>query len=73
MILSVTWHTIGERDIGGVISEEFGYRSDKVEERARLYVLSKMAQGAIVRFYSEMSDKISGIIRNGNCFGSGYA
>lgn len=71
MILSGTWHTMGERDLGGIISEEFGYMPDKVEDRARLYALSKMAQSAVVRFYSEMSDKIYGIIRMGTVLGEG--
>jgi nucleoside-diphosphate-sugar epimerase len=43
-ILTSSWHTIGERGLKGVIDEEFGYRPDKVEYRARLYVLSKIAQ-----------------------------
>ncbi|MGD0204338.1 MAG: NAD(P)-dependent oxidoreductase [Candidatus Bathyarchaeia archaeon] len=71
MILSGTWHTMGERGLSGVINEEIGFRPDKVEDRARLYVLSKMAQNAIVRFYSEMSDKIYGIIRMGTVLGEG--
>ena len=71
MILSGTWHTIGERELAGVIDEEFGFRPDKVENRARLYALSKMAQEAIVRFHSEMSDKIYGVIRMGTVLGEG--
>lgn len=69
MILSGTWHTIGERELSGRINEEFGFRPDKVEERARLYALSKMAQESIVRFYSEMSEKVYGIIRMGTVLG----
>jgi UDP-glucose 4-epimerase len=69
MILTGTWHTIGERDLRGVIDEEFGFRPDKVEDRARLYVLSKMAQEAIVRYYDEVSSKIYGIIRMGTVLG----
>lgn len=71
MILAGTWHTIGERDLKGIIDEEFGFRPDKVEERARLYALSKMAQEAIVRLYDEMSVKIYGIIRMGTVLGGG--
>lgn len=71
MILAGTWHTIGEKDLRGVIDEEFGFRPDKVEDRARLYALSKMAQEAIVRFYDEMSSKIYGIIRMGTVLGEG--
>lgn len=45
-----------------MIDEEFGFRPDQVETRARLYALSKMAQEAIVRLYDEMSEKIYGVI-----------
>ncbi|MDI9619985.1 MAG: NAD(P)-dependent oxidoreductase [Candidatus Nezhaarchaeota archaeon] len=69
MILTGSWHTIGERELRGIIDEEFGFRPDKVEERARLYALSKIAQESIVRFYDEMSDKIYGIIRMGTVLG----
>lgn len=71
MILSGSWHTIGERDLQGIIDEEFGFRPDKVEERARLYALSKMAQEAICRYYDEMSPKIYGILRMGTVLGEG--
>jgi UDP-glucose 4-epimerase len=71
MIITGSWHTIGERELKGIIDEEFGFRPDKVEERARLYALSKIAQESIVRFYDEMSDKIFGIIRMGTVLGEG--
>ena len=71
MILAGSWHTVGERELGGIIDEEFGFRPDKVEDRARLYALSKMAQEAIVRFYDEMSEKVYGIIRMGTVLGEG--
>jgi UDP-glucose 4-epimerase len=71
MILTSSWHTIGERGLEGVIDEEFGYRPDKVEDRARLYVLSKIAQETMVRYYDEMSDKLYGIIRMGTVLGDG--
>ncbi|MGQ9506354.1 MAG: NAD-dependent epimerase/dehydratase family protein [Candidatus Bathycorpusculaceae bacterium] len=71
MILAGSWHTIGERELKGVINEEFGLRPDKVEERARLYALSKIAQELIVRFYDEMSNKVFGIIRMGTVLGEG--
>jgi len=70
-ILASSWHTIGESGLEGVIDEEFGFRPDKVEERARLYALSKIAQEAIVRFYDEMSEKVFGIIRMGTVLGDG--
>jgi UDP-glucose 4-epimerase len=69
MILAGTWHTIGEKDLKGIIDEEFGFRPDKVENRARLYALSKIAQEAIVRYYDEMSAKTYGIIRMGTVLG----
>ena len=71
MILAGSWHTVGERELKGMINEEFGFRPDKVEGRARLYALSKIAQESIVRFYDEMSDKIYGIIRMGTVLGEG--
>ena len=71
MILAGSWHTVGERELKGIIDEEFGFRPDKVEDRARLYALSKIAQESIVRFYYEMSDKIYGIIRMGTVLGEG--
>jgi UDP-glucose 4-epimerase len=71
MILSGTWHTIGERDLSGIINEEFGFRPDKVEDRARLYALSKMAQEAMVRFFNEISNKTYSVIRMGTVLGDG--
>lgn len=71
MILAGSWHTVGERELRGVIDEEFGFRPDKVEDRARLYALAKIAQESVVRFYDEMSGKIFGIIRMGTVLGEG--
>jgi len=71
MILAGSWHTIGERELRGVIDEEFGFRPDKVEDRARLYALAKIAQESVVRFYDEMSEKVFGIIRMGTVLGEG--
>jgi UDP-glucose 4-epimerase len=71
MILTSSWHTIGESGLEGVIDEEFGFRPDKVEDRARLYALSKIAQESIVRFYDKMSEKVFGIIRMGTVLGDG--
>ena len=71
MILASSWHTIGESGLEGTVDEEFGFRPDKVEDRARLYALSKIAQESIVRFYDEMSQKIFGIIRMGTVLGDG--
>jgi len=71
MILTGTWHVFGEKKLEGTIDEEFGFRPDKVEERAYLYALSKIAQEIIVRFYDKMSSKIYGIIRLGTVLGEG--
>jgi hypothetical protein len=46
LILSGFWHPIGEKELIGVINEGTGFRPDKVEDRARLCVLAKMAQSA---------------------------
>jgi len=70
LILTGSWHTIGETDIRGLVDERFGLRPDKVEERARMYALTKMAQEAIVRVYDEESqDKVYGIVRIGTALG----
>ena len=71
MILTGSWHVMGERELRGVIDEEFGFRPDKVEERARLYTLCKIGQETIVRVYDEMSEKIYGVIRTGTVLGKG--
>jgi nucleoside-diphosphate-sugar epimerase len=71
LILAGTWHTIGELNLSGVINEEFGFRPDMVEERAKLYALSKIAQESIVRYYAAMSEKTYGIIRMGTVLGEG--
>lgn len=71
MILAGSWHLFGERGLKGVIDEGFGFRPDKVEDRARLYAFSKIAQETIVRFYDEMSEKIYGVIRLGTVLGEG--
>jgi UDP-glucose 4-epimerase len=72
MILTGSWHTIGERKIRGIVDETFGFRPDMVEERARLYALSKIAQESIVRIFGEESpDKIYGVIRIGTTLGQG--
>jgi len=42
-----------------------------VEDRAKLYALSKIAQECIVRYYDEMSEKIYGVIRMGTALGEG--
>lgn len=71
LILTSSWHTIGEKGLKGIVDEEFGFRPDKVEERARLYALSKIAQECTVRFYDEMSEKTFAVVRMGTVLGEG--
>jgi nucleoside-diphosphate-sugar epimerase len=71
LILTSSWHTMGEKGLEGVVDEEFGFRPDKVEDRARLYALSKIAQESIVRFYDELSEKIFAVVRMGTVLGEG--
>jgi len=71
MILASSWHTVGERGLDGMINESFGYRPDKVEDRARLYTLSKIIQEGIVRFYDESVEGTYGILRMGTVLGEG--
>lgn len=69
LIMTGTWHTIGERELTGIVNEEYGFHPDKVESRARLYALSKIAQEVIVRFHDEMSEKVFSILRIGTVLG----
>jgi len=52
-LLTGSWHVFGEREFRSVINEEFGFRPDKMEERAKFYALTKIAQETIARFYDE--------------------
>ena len=70
LILTGSWHTIGERNIVGTVDEKFGFRPDMVEDRARVYALSKIAQEAVVRLFEDSSeDKTYGVIRLGTVLG----
>ncbi|UCG44708.1 MAG: NAD(P)-dependent oxidoreductase [Candidatus Bathyarchaeota archaeon] len=70
LILCGSWHVFGEREYKATVDAAFGYRPDKVEERARLYVISKMLQEGIVRFHNSMIDeKTYGIVRLGTVLG----
>jgi UDP-glucose 4-epimerase len=72
MILISSWHTYGEQQLKGVLTEDIGYRPDMVEERAKLYALSKTIQECLVRFYDEKSpDKIFGALKIGTVLGEG--
>jgi len=69
LILTSSWHVFGESGLRGIITEEFGFRPDKVQDRARLYALCKVAQETIVRLYDELSEKIFGVVRMGTVLG----
>ena len=70
LILCGSWHVFGEREYKTTVDVSFGYRPDKVEERARLYVISKMLQEGITRFYNSMvNEKTNAIIRLGTVLG----
>ena len=69
LILTSSWHVFGERGLRGIITEEFGFRPDKVQDRARMYALCKVAQETIVRLYDELSEKIFGVVRMGTVLG----
>jgi UDP-glucose 4-epimerase len=74
LVHSGTWHVFGERGLNGIVDESYGLRPDRVEDRARLYALSKVIQEAVVRFYDEMatgSGKTFGVIRMGTVLGAG--
>jgi len=69
LILTSSWHVFGESGLSGTITEEFGFRPDKVQERARLYALCKIAQETVVRIHDELSEKIFGVVRIGTVLG----
>jgi UDP-glucose 4-epimerase len=72
LVQAGTWHTIGETGLEGVVDEEFGYRPDKVEERAKIYALSKVCQESVVRLYSHMyPGKSYVVLRTGTVLGPG--
>jgi UDP-glucose 4-epimerase len=72
LILTGSWHVFGESGLEGVLDEGFGYRPDRVEDRARLYALSKVIQEAVVRYYDEMGgEKVFGVVRLGTVLGEG--
>ena len=66
MILCSSWHVYCEQDISGNMNEDYGYRPDKVEDRAKIYALSKVIQDCIVRFFDKkQNEKIFGVFRLG--------
>lgn len=72
MILISSWHTYGEQQLTGTLKENIGYRPDMVEDRARLYALSKTLQECLIRFYDEKTpEKIFGALKIGTVLGEG--
>jgi len=71
VLLTGSWHVMGERELQGKIDEAFGYRPEMVDSRAREYVLCKTAQEAIMNLYNQMSSKAYAIIRTGTVLGEG--
>ena len=72
LIQAGTWHVFGEQGLNGVIDESFGFRPDNVEERARVYSLSKIAQESITRLYDNMAaplGKTFCVVRMGTVIG----
>ena len=59
-----TISVLGEKEIGGIIEEKKGYHPDKLEDRSRLYVITKILQESIIRFFDEIHpDKFFGTLR----------
>ena len=72
MLLISSWHTYGEQQLKGILREDIGYRPDMVEDRARLYALSKTIQECLIRFYDEKTpNKIFGALKIGTVLGKG--
>lgn len=72
MLLISSWHTYGEQQLKGILRENTGYRPDMVEDRARLYALSKTIQECLIRFYDEKTpEKIFGALKIGTVLGEG--
>ncbi len=59
-----TVSVLGEKRIEGIIDEEAGYNPDKLEDRSRSYVITKILQENIIRFFDEINpDKFFGTLR----------
>ncbi len=70
LVLSSSCHVYGEGSQGGRIDEGSGLRPFQVEERAKLYVASKIAQEMVTRFFDEQSNKVFGVLRLGTVLGT---
>lgn len=71
LIHTGSWHVFGETEIRGILDENFGFRPDKTEERAKLYALCKIAQESIIRIVADASGKHYGVVRLGTVLGEG--
>jgi len=71
LIHTGSWHVFGERDFYGVLDEQFGFRPDKIEDRAKFYALCKIIQESIVRVFAKTSSKSYSVIRLGTVLGEG--
>ena len=70
LILISSWHTYGERKLNGILKEDIGYHPDNVEDRSKLYALSKTIQECIVRYFDEKENgKTFGAIKIGTALG----
>jgi nucleoside-diphosphate-sugar epimerase len=69
LVHASSWHVFGEKGLRGTLDEGFGFRPDKIEQRAKFYAICKIAQEAVIRISNEMSSKSYGIIRMGTVLG----
>ena len=59
-----TTSVMGEKEIGEIMNEKLGYQPDKLEDRSRLYVITKILQENIIQFFDEIhKDKFFGTLR----------
>jgi len=59
-----TVSVLGEKEIGEILDEKLGYQPDELEDRSRLYVITKILQENIIRFFDEIQpDKFFGTLR----------
>ena len=66
-----SWHVFGETGLKGILKEDYGFHPDKIEDRARLYAMTKIAQESIIRVIDQNPTKFYGIIRVGTVLGEG--
>jgi len=76
MVLAGTWRIFGDKALAGRVDEGFGSRPDAALETARVYVMSKVIQESVVRYYDEMAigtGKVFGVLRLGTVLGVGMS